>query len=93
MTTQDAERAFAELLHSQRNRALWFLREGVSVSIEQPEAASLLESLARIADRTTWLKIRRLRLWRSLHCSKRSCAYSPLSPSIARIFSACGLSG
>jgi hypothetical protein len=69
MTTLEAEQVFAELLQNQQARALWFMREAVSVSIEQPEAASLLESMARVADRGTWLKIRKLKQWRSVHCS------------------------
>jgi hypothetical protein len=69
MTPEQAEQAFSELIQSQRETALWFLREGSSVSIHQPEADTILESMARVADRSTWLKIRRLRAWRSTRCS------------------------
>ncbi len=69
MTAQEAQQEFAALVQSQRDTALWFLRDDVSVSITQPEAATILESIARVASRSTWLQIRRLKAWRSQHCS------------------------
>ena len=69
ITLQQAELAFAELVRSQRDKGLWFLKGDLSISVADPEAAGLLESMARVADRATWLKIRRLKLWRSTRCS------------------------
>jgi hypothetical protein len=69
MTPEQAQQAFSELIQSQRENALWFLREGSSISIHQPEADAILESMARVADRSTWLKIRRLKVWRSTRSS------------------------
>ena len=69
MTLEQAQQAFAELIQSQRENALWFLRDGSSISIQQPEADAILESMVRVADRSTWLEIRRLKAWRSTRCS------------------------
>jgi predicted Zn-dependent protease len=69
MTPEQAQQAFSELIQSQRKNALWFLREASSISIAQPEADTILESMARVADRSTWLKIRKLKAWRSTRCS------------------------
>jgi hypothetical protein len=69
MTPEQAQLAFSELIQSQRGKALWFLRDGLSISIQQPEADAILESMARVADRSTWLQIRRLKAWRSTRCS------------------------
>jgi hypothetical protein len=69
MTEHEAEAAFAELVRDQRSSALWFMRRDVAVSIAQPEAARVLESMERVADRASWLVIRRLKLWRQTHCS------------------------
>ncbi len=69
MTPEQAQQAFSELIQSRREHALWFLRDGVFISIEQPEADTILESMARVADRSTWFKIRRLKAWRSTRYS------------------------
>jgi hypothetical protein len=39
------------------------LRDDVLASIDKPEADAVLESMARVADRSTWLQIRRLKAW------------------------------
>lgn len=69
MPLEVAERVFAELVEDQRDRALWSLREGITVSIREPVAGAILASLARVANRSTWLTIRKLEAWRLRHCS------------------------
>lgn len=69
LTEPEAEAVFAELVRDQSGSALWFMRKDVAVSIVQPEAARVLESMERVADRASWLVIRRLKLWRRTHCS------------------------
>jgi hypothetical protein len=66
---EQAQRLFDELVRDQRATALWFIRDDLDVSIAHPQAESILESIARVADRHTWLMVRKLRTWRLRHCS------------------------
>jgi len=61
---EKAQEEFRNLFEKDKSRALWFMRDSVSVDIIGPDADIRLESIARNGLREIWLEVRRLLKWR-----------------------------
>lgn len=66
-TVDSAQELFYPLLADYRTSALWFLRPDQVVSRENPLANRVIDELAIKAPRSSWVKVRKLKKWRSLH--------------------------
>jgi hypothetical protein len=65
-SAEAAQEQFERIVTEYRHTALWFLNDDIAVSLQNPVADRILDTLANTAPRSTWITIRKLKKWRSL---------------------------
>ena len=63
----EAQQVFQSLVECQRLTALWFADPDGSFDISQPQSLRILDSIAQVCDRESWLLVRKLKAWHSRH--------------------------
>jgi hypothetical protein len=66
-THEQMQSRFVTLLHRQRHRSLWFVDPSAVFDIASPQAAGILDAIAKTGSREVWLEVRKLKRWRSQH--------------------------